>query len=129
MENADQMIFAALDETQFASIRHLSRLTHLSSDTIYQQLTQSLAITASHLRWAAYILSDDQNMQGVEQSRLSFWPLEHNKVVPGKASFYFTMSHEFPWLPDGEKVPQRERPMIQSKGSWSELFGILKDPI
>jgi hypothetical protein len=69
MDDADQAIVAALNETLLASVSHLSRLIHLSSSTIYQQLTQSLEHTARDLRWVPHILSDDQKAQRVEQSR------------------------------------------------------------
>jgi hypothetical protein len=50
MGDTDQVILAVLDEILFASIRHLSRLTHLSSATVYQRLMQSLGYKAPHIR-------------------------------------------------------------------------------
>jgi hypothetical protein len=35
MHDTDSAVLTALDETPFASIRHLSRLTHLSSATVH----------------------------------------------------------------------------------------------
>jgi hypothetical protein len=42
IDDANQASLAALDETPFASIRHVSQLTHLSFSTVSRQLAQSL---------------------------------------------------------------------------------------
>jgi hypothetical protein len=47
---SDQAILAALEDSSFASVRKLSRLTHLPSTTIYRSLIQSLGCVARHLR-------------------------------------------------------------------------------
>jgi hypothetical protein len=126
----------AVDETPLASICYLSRLTYLSSATVHRWLTQSLGYITCHFRQVPHILPDDQKAQRVEQSRVLFQQLEaghnrawHDIVMPDELWFLFTMSHEFIWLPDGEKVPQRERPMIWSKSPCSQVFGIPKDSI
>jgi hypothetical protein len=41
---------SALDENPFASVRQLSRLTHIPATTVYRRLTESLGFTARHLR-------------------------------------------------------------------------------
>jgi hypothetical protein len=39
----------------------------------------------------------------------------HDIVTFDESWFYLTIYHEFIWLPETEQVPERERPMIQSK--------------
>jgi DNA-binding IclR family transcriptional regulator len=43
-------ILAALEDNPFASVRQLSRLTHLPSTTVYRRLTQSLGFAARHVQ-------------------------------------------------------------------------------
>jgi hypothetical protein len=50
LDDSDQAISAALEDSPFASVRQLSRLTHLPSTTVYRRLTQSLGFVARHLR-------------------------------------------------------------------------------
>jgi hypothetical protein len=38
-DDSDQVILAALEDHLFASVRQLSRLTHLPSTTVYRRLT------------------------------------------------------------------------------------------
>jgi hypothetical protein len=40
--DSDQAILAALEDSPFASVRQLSRPTHLHSTTVYRRLTKSL---------------------------------------------------------------------------------------
>jgi hypothetical protein len=56
--DSDQDILAALEDSPFASVRQLSRLTHLPSTIVYCHLTQSLGFVARHLRWVPHALSD-----------------------------------------------------------------------
>jgi hypothetical protein len=60
LDDSDQVTLAALEESPFASVRQLSRLTHLPSTTVYRRLTQSLGFVASHLRRVPHTLSDAQ---------------------------------------------------------------------
>jgi hypothetical protein len=48
--DSDQDILATLEDSPFASVRQLSRLTYLPSTTVYRRLTQSLGFVARHLR-------------------------------------------------------------------------------
>jgi transposase len=41
LDDSDQTILAALEDSPFALARQLSRLTHLPSTTVYRRLTQS----------------------------------------------------------------------------------------
>jgi hypothetical protein len=59
LDDSDQAILAALEDSPFASMRQLSQLTHLFSTTVYRRLTQSLGFVACHLRWVPYALSDE----------------------------------------------------------------------
>jgi hypothetical protein len=67
--DSDQAVLAALEDSPFASVRQLSRLTHLPSTTVYHRLTQSLRFVAHHLRWIPHVLSDAQNGERVNLSR------------------------------------------------------------
>jgi hypothetical protein len=49
LNDSDEAILSALDENPFASVRHLSRLTHIPATTVYRRLTESLGFTARHL--------------------------------------------------------------------------------
>jgi hypothetical protein len=49
LDGSDQAILAALEDSPFASVRQLSRLTHLPSTIVYRRLTQSLGFVAHHL--------------------------------------------------------------------------------
>jgi hypothetical protein len=50
LDDSDQAILTALEDSPFASVRQLSRLIHLPSTTIYRHLIQSLGFVAHHLR-------------------------------------------------------------------------------
>jgi hypothetical protein len=39
----------------------------------------------------------------------------HAIVTPDESRFSLSTDHEFIWLPEGEKIPERERHTIQSK--------------
>jgi hypothetical protein len=67
--DSGQAILAALEDSPFASVRELSRLTHLPSTTVYRRLTQSLGFVAHHLRWVPHVLSDAQKGERVNPSR------------------------------------------------------------
>jgi hypothetical protein len=69
LDDSDQAILAVLEDSPFASVRQLSRLTHLRSTTVYRRLTQSLRFVAHHLRWVPYALSDAQKGERVNLSR------------------------------------------------------------
>jgi transcriptional regulator of acetoin/glycerol metabolism len=49
-DNCDHAILLALAEQPFASVRELSRLTHLSRTTVHWRLTNSLGFRVRHLR-------------------------------------------------------------------------------
>jgi hypothetical protein len=69
LDDPDQVIFTALEDSPFASVRQLSRLTHLFSTTVYRRLTQSLGFVARHLRRVLHALSDAQRGERVNLSR------------------------------------------------------------
>jgi histone-lysine N-methyltransferase SETMAR len=122
LDDSDQAILSALDENPFASVRQLSRLTHIPPTTVYRRLTQSLGFTARHLRWVPHALSQLQKAQRVELSRelLRTLRIQHDRawhdiVTLDESWFYLTTDHESIWLPEGGAVPERERHTIQSK--------------
>jgi hypothetical protein len=107
----------------FASVRQLSRFTHLPSTTVYRRLTQSLGFVARHLRWVPHALSDAQKGERANLSRqlLRMRMLEvqrdrgwHDIVTLGKSWFYLSTDYEIVWLPRDEKVPKKERHTIRS---------------
>jgi hypothetical protein len=68
LDDSDQAILAALEDSLFVLVRQLSRLTHLPSTTVYHRLTQSLGFVARYLRWVPHALSDAQNGERVNLS-------------------------------------------------------------
>jgi hypothetical protein len=50
LDDSDEAIVSALDENPFASVRQLSRLTHIPATTVYRRLTKPPGFTARHLR-------------------------------------------------------------------------------
>jgi transcriptional regulator of acetoin/glycerol metabolism len=54
LDESDQAILLALASQPFASIRELSRLTHLPRTTVHRRLTQSLRFRVRHLRWVPF---------------------------------------------------------------------------
>jgi hypothetical protein len=81
-DNSYQAILAALKDSPFASVRQLSRLTHLLSTTVYPRLIQSLGFVARHLRWVPHALSD---MQKGERANLSWRLLRMFEVQRDRA--------------------------------------------
>jgi hypothetical protein len=69
LDDSDQAILAALEESPLASVRQLSRRTHLPATTVYRRLTQSLGFVARHPRWMPHALSDAQKGETVNLSR------------------------------------------------------------
>jgi hypothetical protein len=131
LDDSDQAILAALEDIPFASMRQLSRLTHLPSTIIYHLLTQSLGFVARHLRWVPHTLSDAQKGDRVSLFRRRLRMLEvqrdrawHEILTLGESWFYLSADYEFVWLPRDEKVPEGERHTIQSKNSCPRSFGI-----
>jgi hypothetical protein len=58
IDDADEPILSALKCSTFASVRRLSRPTHLPPPTVYRCRTQSLGFTARHLGWVSCAPSD-----------------------------------------------------------------------
>jgi hypothetical protein len=69
LDDSDQGILAALEDSPFASVRQISRLTHSPSVTVYRRLPQSLGFMAPHLQWVPHALSDVQKGERVNLSR------------------------------------------------------------
>jgi hypothetical protein len=69
LDDSYQAILAALEDILFASVRQLSRLTHLPTTTVYRRLRQSLGFVARHLRWVPHALSNAQKGKRVNLSR------------------------------------------------------------
>jgi hypothetical protein len=69
LDDSDQAILAALEDSPFASVRQLSRLTHLPSTTVYHRLAQSLGFVARYLQWVPHPLSDARKDKRVNLSR------------------------------------------------------------
>jgi hypothetical protein len=69
LDDSDQAILAALEDSPFASVLQLSRLTHIPSATVYRRLSQTLGVVARHLRWVPHVLSDARKGERVNLSR------------------------------------------------------------
>jgi hypothetical protein len=113
------------------SVQQLSRPTHLPSTIVYRRLTQSLGFVARHLRWVTHALSGAQKDERVNLSRRLLRLLEvqrdrpwHEIVTLDESWFSLSTDYEIVWLPQNEKVPEREGHTIQSKNSGSRLFGV-----
>jgi hypothetical protein len=120
LDDSDQAILAALEDSLFPSVRQLSQLTHLRSTIVYRRLTQSLEFVARHLRWVPHALPDAQKGERVNLSRRLLRMLElqrdrasHDTVTLDESWFYPSTDYEFVWLPRDEKVPEKERHTIQ----------------
>jgi hypothetical protein len=122
LDDLDQAILAALEDSAFAAVRQLSQLIHLPSTTVCRRLTQSLGFVVCHLRWVPHALSDAKNGKRVNLSRRLLRMLEvqrdrawHDIVTLDECRFRLSTDCESVWLPRDEKVPERERHIIQSK--------------
>jgi hypothetical protein len=120
LDDLDQAILAALEDSPFASVRQPSRLTDLPSTTVYRSLTQSPGFVTHHLRWVPHALSNLQKSERVNLSRRLLRMLEvqrdragHDIVTLDELWFYLSTDYEFVWLPGDEKFPSRERHIIQ----------------
>jgi hypothetical protein len=98
LNDSDQAILAALEDSSFASVRQLSPLTHFPSTTVYRRLTQSLGFVARHLRWVPHALLDVQKGERVNLSRRLLRILEvqrdrawHGIVTLDESWFYLSM--------------------------------------
>jgi hypothetical protein len=68
LDDSDKVILLALADQPFASIRELSRLTHLPKTTVHRRSTQSLRFHVHRLLWVPHFLSRDQK---IDRMRLS----------------------------------------------------------
>jgi hypothetical protein len=107
LDDSDQAILAALEDSPFVSVRQLSRLTHLPSTPVYRRLTQSPGFMARHLRCMPQGLSDAQKGESVNLSRrlLQMRILEvhrdrawHDIVTLDESWFHLSTDHGFVWL-------------------------------
>jgi hypothetical protein len=80
LDDSNDAILLALLEQPFASVRQLSRLTHLPRSTVYTRLRQSLGFHMRHLRWVPHHLITAQNSDRVGLSRQFFSMLEIQQV-------------------------------------------------
>jgi transcriptional regulator of acetoin/glycerol metabolism len=55
-DDCDHAILLAIAGHRFASVRELSRLTHLPRTTVHRRLTKSLGFRVRHLRWVPHLL-------------------------------------------------------------------------
>jgi hypothetical protein len=131
LDDSDQAILAAVEDSPFASVRQLSRLTHFHSMTVYRRLTQSLGFVARHLRWVPHALSDAQKGGRVNLSQRLLRMLEvqrdrawHDIVTLDESWFYLSTDYEFVWLPQNEKFPKENGTRFNRKNSCSRSFGI-----
>jgi hypothetical protein len=131
LDDSYRAILAALKDSPFASVRQLSRLTHLPSVTVYRCLTQSLGFVAHHIRWVSHALLDAQKGERVNLSQRPLRTVEvqcdrawHDIVTLDEFWFYLTTDYEFIELPRDEKFPKENGPQFNRKNSCSRSFGI-----
>jgi hypothetical protein len=122
LDDSDQALLAALEDSPFTSLRQLSRLIHLPSTTVYHRLTQSLGFVARHLRWVPHALSDVQKSQRVNLSSRLLRMLEvqpdrawHDTVTLDESWFYQSMDYECAWLPRDEKFSKASDKQVNHK--------------
>jgi hypothetical protein len=65
LDDSDQAILTAFEDSPSASVRQLSQLTNFPSITVYCYLAQSLGFVAHHPRWVPHALSDAQKGERV----------------------------------------------------------------
>jgi hypothetical protein len=82
LDDSDHAILAALEDSPLASVRQLSRLTHLPWTIVYRRRTQSLGFVARHLRWVPHALSDAQKGERVNLCRRLLRMLEVQRDRP-----------------------------------------------
>jgi hypothetical protein len=118
-DDGNEVIVTALYAALVALVPQLARLTHTSAAKVFRRITVSLGFTARHLRWAPHLLLDAQKQERAERGRLLLRQLTsqqrrawHDIVTLDDSLSYLTISHELIWLPETEKVPERERPPI-----------------
>jgi hypothetical protein len=78
-DDCDHAILLVLAEKPFASVRKLSRLTHLPRTTVHRRLTKSLGFCVHHLRWMPDLLSHSQKLDRVTLSLELLPMLERQK--------------------------------------------------
>jgi hypothetical protein len=110
IDHSNQAILAALEDSLFASVRQLPRLTPLPSTTVYRRLTQSLGFGGASpsmgatcfVRWAkggeSHLSRRLLRMPEVKRNRA--W---YDIVTFDEPWFYLSTDYEFAWLPRGEK--------------------------
>jgi hypothetical protein len=72
LDDSNQAIFLELADRRFASIRELSRSTHLPRATVHRRLTQSLRFRVRRLRWVPHFLSRCQKLDRMRLSQQPF---------------------------------------------------------
>jgi hypothetical protein len=78
-DDCDHAILLSLAEEPFASVRELSRLTHLPRTTGHRRLTKSLGFRVRHLRWVPHFLSHSQKLDRMTLSQELLPMLERQK--------------------------------------------------
>jgi hypothetical protein len=106
IDDADESILSALGKSASASVRQLSRLTHLPLTIVCRRLTQSLRFTARYLHSVPHALSDTQKAQRVTLPLQLLRMLEtpddrawRDIGILYEPWFSLTTDYEFIWLP------------------------------
>jgi hypothetical protein len=76
LDDSDQVILLALVDQPLASIRELSRLTHLPKPTVRRRLTHALRFHVRHLRWVPPFFVTLSKDRSSEFSTTTFLMLE-----------------------------------------------------
>jgi hypothetical protein len=88
LRDSDQIILSALEDSPFAPLQNVSRLTHLPSTTVYRRLTQLLGFMWRRFRSVPHALSDAQKGERVNLSRrlLRILEVQRNRRRHGMTS-------------------------------------------
>jgi hypothetical protein len=122
LDDFDQAILLSLADQPFASIRELSRLTHLPRTTVHRRLMRSLGFRVRHLRWVPHFLSRCQKLDRVRLSRQLLLILErqerrswHDIVTLGESRFHLHTDHELIWAQPDAEIPKESGTLSNPK--------------
>jgi hypothetical protein len=105
VDETDQALLSALVIQPFGSVRDIAGLTCLSCSTVHSHLTRSLRFSVRHLRWIPHVLTREQKLNRVRDSRGLLKMLQgqqkrvgHDVVTLDESGFYLNTDHERIWL-------------------------------
>jgi hypothetical protein len=138
LDDSDQAILAALEDSPFASVRQLSRLTHPPSTTVYRlspsytivgicgaspSMGATCSVRCAKVRESQSVSETIANANARSPARSSMaWHRHPRRVLI--LPEYMSTDYEFVWLPRDEKFPKKNDTQFNQKNSYSRSFGI-----